>query len=68
MRRGREVYGFVTDVGEFGGDGWYGDPSWATQERADGFVARVADDVGAAGSARSSPLRRGDDRRRRRDS
>lgn len=45
MRRGHEVYGFVTDVGEFGGEGWYGDPGWATQERADGFVARVADDV-----------------------
>lgn len=45
MRRGREVYGFVTDIGEFPGDGWYGDPAWATQERADGFVARIADDV-----------------------
>ena len=45
MRRGTEVYGFVTDVGEFGGDGWYGDPSWATEQRAATFVERVADEV-----------------------
>jgi creatinine amidohydrolase len=45
MRRGREVYGFVTDVAEFGGDGWYGDPEWATEERAATFVDRVAADV-----------------------
>jgi creatinine amidohydrolase len=47
MRRGTEVYGFVTDVGEFGGDGWYGDPSWATDELAGGFAERVASDVAA---------------------
>ena len=47
MRRGTEVYGFVTDVGEFGGDGWYGDPSWATDELAAGFVERVATEVAA---------------------
>jgi len=47
MRRGKEVYGFVTDVAEFGGDGWYGDPAWATEERAATFVERVADDVAA---------------------
>jgi creatinine amidohydrolase len=47
MRRGTEVYGFVPDVGEFGGDGWYGDPTWATEERAATFVGRVADDVAA---------------------
>lgn len=45
MRRGTEVYGFVTDVGEFGGDGWYGDPTWATDERAASFVGRVAREV-----------------------
>lgn len=45
MRRGREVYGFVTDIGEFPGEGWYGDPGWATQARADGFVARIAGEV-----------------------
>jgi creatinine amidohydrolase/Fe(II)-dependent formamide hydrolase-like protein len=45
MRRGSEVYGFVTDVGEFGGDGWYGDPTWATEERAADFVERVAREV-----------------------
>ena len=47
MRRGTEVYGFVTDVGEFGGDGWYGDPTWATDERAASFVDRVAIEVSA---------------------
>jgi creatinine amidohydrolase len=45
MRRAREVYGFVTDVGEFGGDGWYGDPTWATEERAGDFVADVSAEV-----------------------
>jgi creatinine amidohydrolase len=45
MRRGNEVYGFVTDVGEFGGEGWYGDPSWATEERAATFVERVSAEV-----------------------
>jgi creatinine amidohydrolase len=45
MRRGTEVYGFVTDVGEFGGDGWYGDPEWATEERAADFVERVSAEV-----------------------
>jgi len=47
MRRGTEVYGFVTDVGEFGGDGWYGDPHWATDERAADFVERVSAEVAA---------------------
>jgi creatinine amidohydrolase len=47
MRRGTEVYGFVTDVGEFGGDGWYGDPAWATTELAATFVERVAGEVAA---------------------
>ena len=45
MRRGTEVYGFVTDVGEFGGEGWYGDPGWATEERATTFVERVSAEV-----------------------
>ncbi len=45
MRRGTEVYGFVTDVGEFGGEGWYGDPGWATEERAASFVVRVSTEV-----------------------
>lgn len=45
MRRGTEVYGFVTDIGEFGGEGWYGDPGWATEERAATFVERVSTEV-----------------------
>ncbi|HET8607767.1 MAG TPA: creatininase family protein [Gaiellaceae bacterium] len=47
MRRGREVYGFVTDVGEFGGEGWYGDPTWASDEKAGDFAARVSAEVAA---------------------
>ena len=42
MRRGREVYGFVTDVSEIAEEGWYGDPHWATAERAAGFAVDVA--------------------------
>jgi creatinine amidohydrolase len=47
MRRGNEVYGFVTDVGEFGGEGWYGDPTWATEDLAGSFVDRVSTEVAA---------------------
>lgn len=43
MRRSREVYGFVTDVTELAEDGWYGEPRWATAERAEGFVRTVTD-------------------------
>ena len=45
MRRSHEVYGFVTDVSELAVDGWYGNPLWATQERAADFVDVVADGV-----------------------
>jgi len=45
MRRSREVYGFVTDVSQIATEGWYGDPSWATDERAASFVDRVSADV-----------------------
>ena len=58
MRRGSEVYGFVTDVGEFGGDGWYGDPTWATEERTGDFASRIAAEV-AAQVERVLALRRG---------
>ena len=42
MRRSSEVYGFITDVSELADDGWYGNPSWATPERAADFAAVVA--------------------------
>ncbi|MDQ3660865.1 MAG: creatininase family protein [Actinomycetota bacterium] len=42
MRRGRDVYGFVTDVTEIAEEGWYGDPQWATEEHAASFAAEVA--------------------------
>jgi creatinine amidohydrolase len=44
MRRGREVYGFITDVTEIDTEGWYGDPHWA----APGASAAFADTVAAA--------------------
>lgn len=45
MRRSSEVYGFVTDVSELADDGWYGNPQWATHERAASFTKTVADGV-----------------------
>jgi creatinine amidohydrolase len=45
MRRSREVYGFVTDVTQIANEGWYGDPTWATVERAATFVDRVSEDL-----------------------
>ncbi len=45
MRRSSEVYGFVTDVSELADDGWYGNPQWATHERAASFTKVVADGV-----------------------
>jgi creatinine amidohydrolase len=45
MRRGREVHGYVTDVTEIDPDGWYGDPGWATPDRAEDFAATVADAI-----------------------
>lgn len=45
MRRSSEVYGFITDVSELADDGWYGNPAWATRERAESFASVVADGV-----------------------
>ncbi|GIU91713.1 MAG: creatininase [Acidimicrobiia bacterium] len=45
MRRGRTVYGYITDVTEIDREGWYGDPAWATRERAEAFPHRVADEI-----------------------
>jgi creatinine amidohydrolase len=45
MRRSKEVYGYITDVTEIADDGWYGNPAWATAERAAEFAATVADDI-----------------------
>jgi creatinine amidohydrolase len=45
MRRSREVYGFVTDVTQIAKEGWYGNPTWATVERAATFVDRVSEDL-----------------------
>jgi creatinine amidohydrolase len=45
MRRSPEVYGFITDVSELADDGWYGNPAWATGDRAEKFASVVADGV-----------------------
>jgi creatinine amidohydrolase len=45
MRRSHEVYGFITDVTELCHDGWFGNPTWATTDRAEKFAAVVADGV-----------------------
>lgn len=45
MRRGREVYGYITDVTEIDTDGWYGNPGWATTDRAADFAATVGGEV-----------------------
>lgn len=45
MRRAQDVYGFVTDVTEIAPDGWYGDPGWATTERAATFPEAVVDEI-----------------------
>ncbi|HEX6446785.1 MAG TPA: creatininase family protein [Streptosporangiales bacterium] len=59
MRRSNEVYGFVTDVTELAGDGWYGDPGWATAARADGFAEKVAAEVVRQVERVLATLRRG---------
>jgi creatinine amidohydrolase len=45
MRRAHDVYGFVTNVRELADAGWYGNPSWATDETAAAFVSTVAGQV-----------------------
>jgi creatinine amidohydrolase len=45
MRRSPEVYGFITDVTELADDGWYGNPQWASMERAKDFTDVVASGV-----------------------
>ncbi len=45
MRRSPEVYGFITDVTELADDGWYGNPQWASVERAKDFTDVVASGV-----------------------
>lgn len=47
MRRSHEVYGVVTEIGEFGGDGWYGDPHWAIERSPDRFATMIANDLAA---------------------
>ena len=45
MRRSPEVYGFITDVTELADDGWFGNPQWATTDRAGSFTDVVATGV-----------------------
>lgn len=43
MRRSDETYGFITDVTALAVEGWYGNPGWATQDRAKTFARDVAE-------------------------
>ncbi len=45
MRRSREVYGYITDVTEIDVEGWYGNPSWASADRAVDFASTVGAEV-----------------------
>jgi creatinine amidohydrolase len=45
MRRGGETYGYITDVGEIDADGWYGDPTWATEDLVEGFTATIGTEI-----------------------
>jgi creatinine amidohydrolase len=45
MRRSQEVYGFITDVTEIAQEGWYGDPRWATPQRAATFPGAVVAEI-----------------------
>lgn len=51
MRRSREVYGYITDVSVLAEEGWYGDPAWATPERARTFTDTLGEAVTAQVSA-----------------
>lgn len=45
MRRDPETHGYITDVTEIDDDGWYGNPTWATSELAQGFAERTAAEI-----------------------
>lgn len=45
MRRSHEIYGYVTNVLELSQDGWYGDPTWATAERASEFAETISNEI-----------------------
>jgi creatinine amidohydrolase len=51
MRRGHEIYGYITDVTEIDSDGWYGNPRWADESMAADFATTVATDVAKKASA-----------------
>jgi creatinine amidohydrolase len=67
LRRGSEVYSFVGDVRELAADGWYGDPGWATEERAGGFAERVAGELERQVNEVLALRRRAQERRKEED-
>ena len=49
--RSSETYGYITDVGEIDADGWYGDPTWATDDLVEGFTSTIGAEVAEQVSA-----------------
>lgn len=45
MRRNSETHGYITDVTEIDGGGWYGDPTWANEDLARDFASTVAGEI-----------------------
>lgn len=45
MRRHPEIHGYITDVTEIDTEGWYGNPTWATEDAAASFAATVGGDI-----------------------
>ncbi len=45
MRRNPELHGYITDVTEIDADGWYGNPSWATEEASKDYAATIGAEI-----------------------
>lgn len=45
IRRGHDVYGFVTNISEVADAGWFGNPTWADSDVEATFVSTVANEV-----------------------
>lgn len=56
MRRNPELHGYITDVTEIDADGWYGNPTWATEDAARDFASTIGAEI-AKDSVRIFELR-----------